>query len=107
LSGAEKQRRHREKVKARLAEGERLKALLGEGGLLPGFAVFCDALFDELGAAADEREALKSRAAALQAELRGGFEARLRDEIEILRERRRKQASSLLARLGAVKPGKI
>jgi hypothetical protein len=107
LTGAEKQRRHRERVKARLAEAERLRRLIGgDEGLLPGFAAFYEALLAEAGASPDEREALKDRAAAHQAAMRAAMEPRLCKEIVALRQTRRKHASSLLARLSAIKPAK-
>lgn len=107
LTGAEKQRRHRERVKARLAEAERLRRLIrGDEGLLPGFAAFYEALLVEAGASPDEREALKDRAAAHQAAMRTAMEPRLCKELDALRQTRRKHASSLLARLSAIKPAK-
>jgi hypothetical protein len=84
LTGAEKQRRHRERVKARLAEAERLKALLdhGRGDPLHGLAVFCDNILEELGAATEERDLLKVELPAIQGEIRAALEARARSDLE-------------------------
>jgi hypothetical protein len=62
LTGAEKQRRHRERVKARLAEAERLKILLvpGPGQGVRDLPAIYDHILNELGATHEEREALRA-----------------------------------------------
>jgi hypothetical protein len=91
LTGAEKQRRHRERVKARLAEAERLKALLANGpsNVLQGLSSFYDNILGELGATADERDALKAELATIQSELRAVLEARAQNDLEWIREKER------------------
>jgi hypothetical protein len=104
LTGAEKQRRHRERVKARLAEAERLKSLLsgGESLELPGIGALYESLLAEAGATADEREALRARLPAAQAEIRAFFKAKAEADLARLREERRKGRSSLLSRLNSM-----
>lgn len=91
LTGAEKQRRHRERVKARLAEAERLKALLANGpsNVLQGLSSFYDNILGELGATADERDALKAELPTIQSELRAVLEARAQNDLEWIREKER------------------
>jgi len=101
LSGAEKQRRHRDKVKARLAEAARLKDLLDDGA---GFASWYEAALAELEVTAEERAALDLRAGAIEAQLRAALAARLAHELEQARDQRRKKGSSLLARLDSIRP---
>jgi len=100
LTGAEKQRRHRERVKARLAEAERLKALLanGPGNVLPGLYTFYDNILAERGATPDERELLHGQLATIQSELRAVLEARAQNDLESLRNRQRKLKASLSPR---------
>ena len=95
LTGAEKQRRHRERVKARLAEAERLKALLedGRGDPLPGLAAFYYNILGELGAAMDERDRLKLELPAIQGEIRAALETRARGDLERARSTARKSAT--------------
>jgi hypothetical protein len=101
LTGAEKQRRHRERVKARLAEAERLKALLGvdQGNIIPGLVVFYDHILAELGAAVEERELLKGEAPNIQNEIRAALEARARHDLQRVRATKRRRESRKLARL--------
>jgi hypothetical protein len=101
LTGAEKQRRHREKVKARLAEAARLCERLAESEADAASGLY-DAILAELGASDDEREMLAAGVAAAQAEWRAFLMQRARDDLARLREERRKRRSSLLARLDAV-----
>lgn len=105
LTGAEKQRRHRERVKARLAEAERLRALFadGQGHALPGLSAVYDHILNELGARPDEREALKGQIEAIQTELRAVLEARARNDLEHMRAKQRKRKTGLLARLDGLK----
>lgn len=98
LTGAEKQRRHREKVKARLAEAARLSERLAAGERDSASALY-DAILGEFGASDDEREALGSAAAAAQTDWRAFLTQRARDDLARLRDERRKRRSSLLARL--------
>jgi hypothetical protein len=88
LTGAEKQRRHRERVKIRLAEAERLKALLadGAGDGLAGLAAFYDNILGRLGAVAEERNLLMAEVPAIQCELHATLEARARNDLERMRE---------------------
>ncbi len=106
LSGAEKQRRHREKVKARLAEAERLKQQLsgGSAGALAGLLDFYQAVLVEAGASQEERAALGENLDALQAQVGELVRRRAGEALEELRARRRKARSSLLARLTPAKP---
>jgi hypothetical protein len=106
LTGAEKQRRHRERVKARLAEAERLKALLvsSPGNGLPGLSAVYDHILDELGAAFGERETLRAQVGGIQSELMAVLEARARNDLEHLRAKRHKRKSSLLSSLDTIKP---
>jgi hypothetical protein len=101
LTGAEKQRRHRERIKARLAEAARLSARLGAGEANETMALY-DSILTGLGATDDEREALAGAATGLQAEWRAFLAARAGDDLARLREDRRKRRSSLLARLDAM-----
>ncbi len=95
LTGAEKQRRHRERLKVRLAEAERLKALVADatGDGLPGLAAFYDNIVGRLGAAAEERDLLMAELPAIQSELRAGLEARARDDLERARATARNSAT--------------
>lgn len=105
-NGREKQRRHRERVKARLAEAERLKILLapapGEG--VRDIPAIYDHILNELGATHEEREALRAEIGAIQSELRAVLEARARNDLERIRARQRKRNVSLLPRLEDVRP---
>ncbi len=94
LTGAEKQRRHRERVKARLAEAERLKALLGVGTseFCSGLPAFYDNILADLGATMEERDHLKAEHPAIQREMRTALEARARDDLERARAPARKSA---------------
>ncbi len=106
LTGAEKQRRHRERVKARLAEAKELRAQL-DGDLGPNFlglGVFYDSILAELGAAAEEREALTANLESFCEELRDFARQRGEKELAALRARRRRAGGSLLSRLTAMKP---
>ncbi len=95
LTGAEKQRRHRERVKARLAEAERIKALLthARSDFLPGLAAFYDNILGELGAATEERNVLKAELPAIEGEMRAALEARARKDLERARVAARKSAT--------------
>ncbi|MGO8737701.1 hypothetical protein [Rhodoblastus sp.] len=88
LTGAEKQRRHRERVKTRLAEAERLKALLGvdDGEFCSGLAVCYDNVLANIGAAMEERDLLKAELPAIQGEMRAVLEARARNDLDRLRQ---------------------
>ncbi|MDI9847161.1 hypothetical protein QM467_03685 [Rhodoblastus sp. 17X3] len=101
LTGAEKQRRHRERTKARLAEAERLKSLFAgeDRGAFPGLAALYDSLLTGLGASADEREALAAGVGAVAADLHAALAARAGDDLAQLREDKRWRPTSLLARL--------
>jgi DNA repair ATPase RecN len=105
LSGAEKQRRHRERVKTRLAEADRLKArFCAPGDDLPGLRAFYQAVLAELGAKPEECASLSEDIHRLRAQI--GELARQSAEaaLEALRANRRKARSSLLARLASAKP---
>lgn len=106
LTGAEKQRRHREKVKARLAEAERLRQRLGDGAAasLPGLGDFYEAILVELGAGPDERGALGENIDVLRSLVDELVRQRAGRELDELRARRRASRSSLLGRLAADKP---
>lgn len=108
LTGAEKQRRHRAKVKARLAEAEELKARLdgGLGSNFIGLRAFYESILAELGAAPEEREALIGDLEALSGELREFARQRGEKALAALRARRRKGDGGLLSRLAALKPDK-
>ncbi len=95
LTGAEKQRRHRERVKARLAEAERLKALLGVGTseFCAGLAAFYDNILADLGATMEERDLLNAERPAIQSEMRVALEARARNDLERARATARKSAT--------------
>lgn len=101
LTGAEKQRRHRERVKARLAEADRLKAILaaGPGNVLPGLSAFYDNVLGEIGATPAEREALVAQLPTIQSDLRMFLLARAQTDLEQFRAMMRKRKASLLARL--------
>lgn len=101
LTGAEKQRRHRERTKARLAEAERLKSLFAgaDGAGFPGLAALYDSLLTSLGASADERAALNAGVEAIAADLHAALAARAGDDLARLREDKRRRRTSLLARL--------
>ncbi len=100
LTGAEKQRRHRERVKARLAEAERLKALLavGDSVFCSGLAAFYDHILADLGAATAERDQLSAELPAIQSEVRAALEARARNDLERARAPARKSATREAAR---------
>jgi hypothetical protein len=106
LTGAEKQRRHRERVKARLVEAEALRARLGaaEAGALASLRVYCEAVLVEVGADFGEREAFAGKRAAIEAEIDALIRERCARGLEQLRAKRRSARSSLLARLSPVKP---
>jgi hypothetical protein len=66
-TGAQKQKRHREGVKARLAEAVALKARAeSDPGGSPGLKTFCHGLLRALGASAHEAQRLSDAAASLQ-----------------------------------------
>ncbi len=107
LTGAEKQKRHREKVKARLAEAETLKRSFADGGANALFYLpqRLDAVLAELGANAEERAALVGRFDDLDAEIFAVIWERAAEALSDLRSKGRRGRSSLLARLSPVKPG--
>jgi hypothetical protein len=92
LTGAEKQRRHRERVKARLAEAERLKALLavGTGEFCSGLPAFYDNILADLGATMEERDLLKAEHPVIQSEIRTALAARARNDLERSRATRKR-----------------
>jgi hypothetical protein len=106
LTGAEKQKRHREKVKARLAEATALKAYALArdltSGELAGLRAFYVSLLLELGASAEEAEMLTATLADAQVEIAALLRARGQAALAGLRGRKRKRGGgSLLARLAA------
>jgi hypothetical protein len=107
LTGAEKQRRHRERVKARLAEADRLKAIFSDApdGAPLGLSALYDSILSELGASREEREALSGNAGAILAELRAALEARAHNELDNLRAKKPKGKARPMSRLVAAKPG--
>lgn len=105
LTGAQKQRRHRDRVKARLAEAEILRAKFqGEAGSLVGLGEFYEAMLREVGATPDESRTLCGDLADLLRDVQDAARQRGEKELAILRARRRKTGASLLARLAAIKP---
>jgi hypothetical protein len=106
LTGAEKQRRHRERIKARLAEADRLKSLLAQGD--SDEAVCLGAVYDkmlsEFGATLAERETLKSGFSAVHAELRAVLETRARHDLDHLRGQKVKRKTRAAAVLDGGKP---
>jgi hypothetical protein len=105
LSGAEKQRRHRERVKARLAEADRLKARFGAPSKdLPGLRVFYQAVLAEFGAKPEECARLSENIELLRAQIGDLARQSAEGALEALRANRRKAGSSLLARLAPAKP---
>jgi hypothetical protein len=107
LTGAEKQKRHRERVKARLAEAEKLKQRLADVCALPYLLQRCDAVLSELGADAEERAALAGGFEKLDAEISALVRERAGEALGDLRSKGRRGRSSLLARLSAVKRGAV
>ncbi len=108
LTGAQKQRRHRERVKARLAEAEILRARLQGGVESPvGLIGFYEGALAELGANSDERLALCGDLRELLQDMRDLARRRAEDDLAALRAKRRKAGASLLARLAAIKPEAI
>jgi len=106
LSGAEKQRRHRERVKARLAEADRLRARLGASSeKLAGLEEFYRAILMELGAKPEECASLSEDIDGLRAQIGDLARQSAERALEALRAKRRKTRSSLLSRLAAAKPG--
>ena len=107
LTGAEKQKRHRERVKARLEEAanmkERLAAAMADEfpGLRDGFA----ACLAQIGADADETEVLTQDLSVLRAELKVLLGERAQTALENLRAEQRRKRSSLLSRMAAIKTG--
>jgi hypothetical protein len=101
LTGAEKQRRHRERTKARLAEADRLKSLVAgdDGAGFPGLSALYNSLLTGLGASADEREALNAGVGAIATDLHAALAARAGEDLAQLREDKRRRRTSLLARL--------
>jgi hypothetical protein len=108
LTGAEKQRRHRERIKARLAEADRLKAIFSQapGGVAPGLSALYDNILSELGASREEREALAGNAGAILAELRAVLEARAHNDFDNLRAKKPKGRARPNSRLVEAKPGR-
>jgi tRNA A37 threonylcarbamoyltransferase TsaD len=102
LTGAQKQKRHREKVKAKLAEAQALKARADSApGDIPGLKTFYLDLLRELGASAEEAKQICEAAASLQEDIVAALRKRGQAALEALR-RRPQAGSSLLARLAAM-----
>jgi predicted nucleic acid-binding Zn-ribbon protein len=105
LTGAEKQKRHREKVKARLAEveAEALQARAAQApGEIPGLKRFYEGLLRELGATAEEAKQLSEAVASFQGDLVALLRERGQAALEALRRQRARSGSSLLSRLAAI-----
>jgi len=103
LSGAEKQRRHRERVKARLAEAVALKTRLEAGpGEILGLKTVYESLLRELGASAEEARHLSESAAGVQDDVLAALRQRGEAALQTLRRERARNGSSLLARLAAM-----
>ena len=104
LTGAQKQKRHREKVKARLAEADWLKARAESApGDIPGLKTFYRDLLRELGASTEEAKQLSEAATSFQEDIVASLRKRGQSALEALRRRKRTQTgSSLLARLAAM-----
>jgi F0F1-type ATP synthase membrane subunit b/b' len=103
LTGAEKQRRHRERVKARLAEAAALKEQLSEtlGEDFPSVRVYLGNCFDSMGATPDEKSALQARLDDITVELQDFLRDRAEQALDRLRGERRKARSSLVSRMAA------
>jgi hypothetical protein len=101
LTSAEKQRRHRARTKARLAEAERLKRLFAgdDGAGFPGLAALYDSLIAGLGASLEERDALNAGVGSVAADLFAALAARAGDDLARLRDDKLRRRTSLLARL--------
>jgi len=103
LTGAQKQKRHRERVKARLAEAEALKARMESApGGIPGLKGFYHDLLRELGANAQEAKQLSEAAASFQEDIVVSLRKRGQAALAALRRQGPHPASSLLARLAAM-----
>ncbi|MBB4198207.1 hypothetical protein CCR94_12400 [Rhodoblastus sphagnicola] len=103
LSGAEKQKRHRERVKARLAEAVALKARAEAApGEIPGLKTFYEGLLRELGGSADEAKQLSQAAASFEEDIVSNLRKRGQAALVALRRQRAKTGSSLLSRLAAM-----
>ena len=128
LTGAEKQKRHRERVKARLEEAaalkerflardlehdlgrelaqenlaqENLAQAFGAAGAPAGLSAYYGSLLRELGASAEEAQALTATLADAQGELALLLRARGQAALENWRARKKRCGVSLLARLAA------
>ena len=100
LTGAQKQKRHREKVKARLAEAELLKARESAApGGIPGLESFYRDLLRELGATPEEENRLAEGAGSFQQDIVAALRKRGHAALDALRRQRTQASSSLLARL--------
>ncbi len=107
LTGAEKQKRHRERVKARLAEAAALRARYGGvGGALAGLPDFFAAMLRGQGASEEEVALLCADLAAVEAEAAALLRGAAEKSLETLRARRGKAKSSLLSRLAAMEAAK-
>jgi hypothetical protein len=95
LTGAEKQKRHRERVKARLAEAEKLKLRLANTSAAPYLLARCSAVLEELGADAEERSALLREFEGFDAEIAALLRARAEVALAHLRSKGRRRGSRL------------
>ena len=102
LTGAQKQRRHRERIKARLAEAKIWREGL-QGGGLPGLGDFFKEILADLGATPDEGKALCGNLQPLLRDMREAARQRGERDLASLRAKRRKAGGSLLDRLAAIK----
>ncbi|MCW2273539.1 hypothetical protein GJ654_05140 [Rhodoblastus acidophilus] len=99
LTGAQKQKRHREKVKARLAEADSLKAREKTSpGDIPGLTGFYRDLLRELGASPEEAEQIAG-GAGFQDDIVALLRKRGKAALAALRRPRKPAGASLLERL--------
>jgi redox-regulated HSP33 family molecular chaperone len=101
LTGAEKQKRHRKRVKERLAEAQTLKDRFTKSlsDECPCIGEHFRTYLAKLGAAPEEIELLLGRTHALNEEVKALLRDRAETALDALRSERRRTRNSLLARL--------
>jgi len=103
LTGAQNQRRRREKIKAQLVEADVLEARQSTAaGEIPGLTGFYQNLLRELGASPEESTQICEAAATLQDDIVALLRKRGQAALDALRRQRPPVGSSLLARLAAM-----
>jgi hypothetical protein len=103
LTGAQKQKRHREKIKARLAEADSLKAReKASKGDIPGLTGVYRQLLRELGASPEEAERI-AEDAGVHDDIVALLRRRGLAALEALRRPATQAGTSLLARLQAAR----